>query len=223
MSQPYVGEIRMFGGNFAPAGWMLCEGQLLPISEYETLFKLIGTTYGGDGQSTFGLPNLRVRLPIHMGWVRAVSEWRCRERDRYDESNTSPHSHGLGDNEREYCVPSLEAITWPRDPTSTTRTNPGPTLWPPQFHPSVEARRTVISNLICARISSFPFSEYSRVRVSQATRKKTNVATPFLSEIKIFSFGFAPKGCAFCNGQLLPINQNQAIPPTAATIFAAMV
>src|SRR5215475_11409070 len=67
MSQPYVGEIRMFAGNFAPAGWMFCEGQLLPISENETLFQLIGTTYGGDGQSTFALPDLRGRLPIHQG------------------------------------------------------------------------------------------------------------------------------------------------------------
>ncbi len=67
MAQPYVGEIRMFAGNFAPAGWMFCEGQLLPISENETLFQLIGTTYGGDGQSTFALPDLRGRLPIHMG------------------------------------------------------------------------------------------------------------------------------------------------------------
>jgi microcystin-dependent protein len=67
MSQPYVGEIRMFAGNFAPAGWMFCEGQLLPISEYETLFNLIGTTYGGDGQSTFALPDLRGRLPIDQG------------------------------------------------------------------------------------------------------------------------------------------------------------
>jgi len=67
MAQPYVGEIRMFGGNFAPAGWMFCQGQLLPISEYETLFNLIGTTYGGDGQSTFGLPNLQGRVPMHMG------------------------------------------------------------------------------------------------------------------------------------------------------------
>ena len=57
----------MFAGNFAPAGWMFCEGQLLPISEYETLFNLIGTTYGGDGQSTFALPDLRGRLPIHQG------------------------------------------------------------------------------------------------------------------------------------------------------------
>ena len=67
MAQPYVGEIRMFGGNFAPAGWMFCEGQLLPISENETLFQLIGTTYGGDGESTFGLPDLRGRIPIHQG------------------------------------------------------------------------------------------------------------------------------------------------------------
>jgi len=67
MSQPYVGEIRMFAGNFAPAGWMFCEGQLIPISEYETLFNLIGTTFGGDGQNTFGLPDLRGRLPLHMG------------------------------------------------------------------------------------------------------------------------------------------------------------
>jgi len=67
VAQPYVGEIRMFGGNFAPAGWMFCEGQLLPISENDTLFQLIGTTYGGDGQSTFGLPDLRGRLPVHQG------------------------------------------------------------------------------------------------------------------------------------------------------------
>ena len=67
MAQPYVGEIRMFAGNFAPAGWMFCEGQLLPISENETLFQLIGTTYGGDGQSTFALPDLRGRLPLHQG------------------------------------------------------------------------------------------------------------------------------------------------------------
>ena len=67
MAQPFVGELRMFAGNFAPAGWMFCEGELLPISEYETLFNLIGTTYGGDGESTFALPDLRGRLPLHQG------------------------------------------------------------------------------------------------------------------------------------------------------------
>lgn len=64
---PYVGEIRLFAGNFAPNGWLFCEGQILPISENETLFQLIGTTYGGDGQETFALPNLAGRVPIHMG------------------------------------------------------------------------------------------------------------------------------------------------------------
>ena len=67
MAQPYVGEIRMFAGNFAPAGWMFCEGQQLPISENETLFQLIGTTYGGDGESTFNLPDLRGRITQHQG------------------------------------------------------------------------------------------------------------------------------------------------------------
>lgn len=67
MAQPYIGEIRMFAGNFNPNGWMFCEGQLLPISEYETLFNLIGTMYGGDGQSTFQLPDLRGRIPLHFG------------------------------------------------------------------------------------------------------------------------------------------------------------
>ncbi|HZS16248.1 MAG TPA: tail fiber protein [Candidatus Dormibacteraeota bacterium] len=67
MSEPYVGEIRLVGFNFAPQGWAFCDGSLLSISQYDTLFNLIGTTYGGDGQSTFGLPDLRSRVPVHMG------------------------------------------------------------------------------------------------------------------------------------------------------------
>jgi microcystin-dependent protein len=67
MSQPYVGEIRLFAGNFAPNGWMFCQGQTLAISEWDVLFQLIGTTYGGDGQETFNLPDLQGRIPIHQG------------------------------------------------------------------------------------------------------------------------------------------------------------
>jgi microcystin-dependent protein len=65
--QPYVGEIRLFAGNFAPSGWMFCDGSTLPISENEVLFQLIGTTYGGDGEETFQLPNLQGRVPLHFG------------------------------------------------------------------------------------------------------------------------------------------------------------
>ena len=75
MSNPYVGEIRMFGGNFAPVGWAFCNGQLMSISENHVLFTLIGTTYGGDGQQTFALPNLQSRLPIHMGQGAGLSPY----------------------------------------------------------------------------------------------------------------------------------------------------
>ena len=74
MSQPFIGEIRMFGGNFAPAGWHMCDGSLLPIAENDALFNLIGTTYGGDGQETFRLPDLQGRLPIHQGQNASGSE-----------------------------------------------------------------------------------------------------------------------------------------------------
>jgi microcystin-dependent protein len=67
MSQPFIGEIRMFGGNFAPVGWANCDGQLMPIAENDALFTLIGTTYGGDGEETFALPNFQSRVPIHAG------------------------------------------------------------------------------------------------------------------------------------------------------------
>jgi microcystin-dependent protein len=67
MGSPYIGEIRMFAGNFAPLGWEVCRGQSLSISEYDALFTLIGTTYGGDGEMTFNLPDLRSRVPVHMG------------------------------------------------------------------------------------------------------------------------------------------------------------
>jgi microcystin-dependent protein len=95
MAQPYVGEIRMFAGNFAPAGWMFCEGQLLPISEYETLFNLIGTTYGGDGQSTFGLPDLRGRLPLHMGNGFTLAETGGAEEITLTVNQIAAHSHPL--------------------------------------------------------------------------------------------------------------------------------
>ena len=95
MAQPYVGEIRMFAGNFAPAGWMFCEGQLLPISEYETLFNLIGTTYGGDGQSTFALPDLRGRLPLHQGNGFILAETGGAETITLSTQQIPAHSHAF--------------------------------------------------------------------------------------------------------------------------------
>ena len=95
MAQPYVGEIRMFAGNFAPAGWNFCDGSLLPISENETLFQLIGTTYGGDGQSTFAVPDLRGRIPVHMGNGFVLAETGGAEEVTLTVSQIPAHSHPL--------------------------------------------------------------------------------------------------------------------------------
>jgi microcystin-dependent protein len=95
MSQPFIGEIRMFAGNFNPAGWMFCEGQLLPISENETLFTLIGTTYGGDGQSTFALPDLRGRIPIHIGPGFTIAETGGAEEVTLTVQQIPAHNHAL--------------------------------------------------------------------------------------------------------------------------------
>lgn len=76
MSEPFVGEIRMFAGNFAPRGWAFCDGQLLAVSQNDALFSLLGTIYGGDGRTTFGLPDLRGRIPIHAGHGPGLSERR---------------------------------------------------------------------------------------------------------------------------------------------------
>jgi microcystin-dependent protein len=95
MANPYVGEIRMFAGNFAPLGWMFCDGQLLAIADFAVLFDLIGTTYGGDGQSTFALPDLRGRIPIHQGPGHALGEQNGRETVTITEQQMPAHTHQL--------------------------------------------------------------------------------------------------------------------------------
>lgn len=95
MAQPYVGEIRMFAGNFAPAGWMFCDGQLVPISENETLFQLIGTTYGGDGQSTFALPDLRGRVPLHFNAAHGLAEMAGVESVTLTSNQIPSHTHPM--------------------------------------------------------------------------------------------------------------------------------
>ena len=93
MSSPFIGEIRMFGGNFAPAGWAFCDGSLIPISENDALFNLIGTTYGGDGQNTFALPDLRSRIPVHVGPGFALGQSGGVESVTLTTSQIPAHSH----------------------------------------------------------------------------------------------------------------------------------
>jgi microcystin-dependent protein len=93
MSQPFIGEIRMFGGNFAPVGWAFCQGQLLPIAQNQALFQLIGTTYGGDGINTFALPDLQGRVPVHQGQGLVIGGNGGTETVTLTTSQIPAHSH----------------------------------------------------------------------------------------------------------------------------------
>lgn len=101
MSEPFVGEIRMFAGNFAPRAWALCDGQLLAISGNDALFSLLGTIYGGDGETTFGLPDLRGRVPVHMGQGPGMTDRRIGEKAGSETATVSAaqlpsHTHAMG-------------------------------------------------------------------------------------------------------------------------------
>src|SRR4026209_391528 len=84
MSEPFLGEIVMFAGNFAPRGWALCNGQILSIAQNTALFSILGTTYGGNGQTTFGLPDLRSRVPVGQGQGPGLSPWTLGEQNGFE-------------------------------------------------------------------------------------------------------------------------------------------
>ncbi len=103
MSEPFVGEIRMFAGNFAPRGWAFCDGQLLAVSQNDALFSLLGTIYGGDGRTTFGLPDMRGRIPLHAGTGPGLSQRRLGDKSGTEEetlttNQLASHTHALQGN-----------------------------------------------------------------------------------------------------------------------------
>jgi microcystin-dependent protein len=117
MSQPFIGEIRLGGWNFAPQGWALCDGQLLPISQYAPLFQLIGTTYGGDGVNTFGLPNLQSRIPVHQGTSPngipyVIGELAGTETVTLNTNQIPAHSHNLAAQSGAGAQPSPAGGLW---------------------------------------------------------------------------------------------------------------
>jgi microcystin-dependent protein len=131
----FYGEIRMWPGTFAPVGWEFCQGQLLPISENDTLFNLIGTTYGGDGTETFALPDLRGRTPVHpgtgpSGWTYQLAETGGTETVTIAPNNLPPHQHyltgpvaisALGENPGTQTTANYPAITSGQQVYSTVK------------------------------------------------------------------------------------------------------
>jgi microcystin-dependent protein len=126
MSSPFIGEIRMFAGNFAPVGWAFCNGAIIPISQNDALFNLIGTTYGGDGQNTFALPNLQSRVPVHVGPGFALGQTGGAETVTLTTSQIPAHSHvPLSDNNLA-GLPSPANNVWAANNTLTPYSNAAP-------------------------------------------------------------------------------------------------
>ena len=228
MPEPYIGEIRMFGGNFAPAGWALCDGQPMAISENDALFTLIGTTYGGDGQTTFNLPNLQSRFPVHMGTLAG---------------NTFTLAEQAGVEEVTLTTQQIPIHTHPAscdDPATPNAGNsptPGSHIWASQsatgiYEPVFDAQNpqvTMNANAALPAGVSQPHENMTPFLVVNFIISLFGIFPtqggggpgdePFLGELKIFSFNFAPGGWAMCNGQFLPINQNQALFSLLGTMY----
>src|SRR5262245_2996958 len=129
MSQPYIGEIRMVGFNFAPLGWALCNGQLLAISQNTALFSLLGTTYGGNGQTTFALPDLRGRIPIHQGQGpglsnRVLGEVGGQESVALTSQQMPAHTHALLASPSPGTTISPVGSTWASSPSLAAYADP---------------------------------------------------------------------------------------------------
>ena len=129
MSSPFIGEIRMFAGNFAPVGWAFCNGAIIPIDQNDALFNLIGTTYGGDGQNNFALPDLQSRVPVHVGPGFALGQSGGAESVTLTASQIPAHSH----------VPQCNS-------TQGTAAGPGGNVWAVP-NPSVDIYNTIAPTL----------------------------------------------------------------------------
>jgi microcystin-dependent protein len=187
-TDPYIGGVTMFGGNFAPRNWAFCDGQLLPISSYQSLFSILGTTYGGDGRTTFALPDLRGRTAIGQGHGAGLTNRRLGDRFGSETASLSgsqlpSHTHS------------------PPPPSSIVLGDTGNNQAHDNMAPSLGM------NYVIALQGTFP----SRNITIDGTDASVTSSDPFLGEISLFAGNFAPRGWAFCEGQILPITSYTAL------------
>ena len=228
MATAYVGEIRLFAGNFAPSGWAMCQGQLMPIANNEALFSLIGTTYGGNGQTTFALPDLRSRIPVHQGaspgGTYVMGQQGGEEQVTLALSQIPQHNHAANalsaaGNQQGPGGGFWAYPTWVSSP-HLPRTRP----WARRPSPQPDrVRHTTISCPTWRSTSSSPSLGSSRRVTDGDGRAIRNVrpggCQPFVRRIvDVHSLSrsdlndvvqLRTKGWASCNGQVLSITQNQ--------------
>ncbi len=189
---PFIGQISLFAGNFAPRGWELANGQLLPVAQNDALFALYGTTYGGDGRTTFALPDLRGRAALQPGNGPGLSSRRLGEKLGIEEVTLNElqlpsHDHSL-----------------PQPDATTGDTGGG--------QPHTNMQPSLALNYIIALEGVFPSRNLTAGGSQEYEEGGAGGGSePFIGEIRLFGGNFAPRGWAFADGELLPIDQNQAL------------
>lgn len=220
---PYIGEIRLFAGNFAPAGWELCQGQLMSIAESDTLFMLFGATYGGDGETTFALPDLRGRAPIHQGTLSGqtfkVGQEGGTELVPLTPAEIPSHSHRLqsfgGNPSQTSPAGALLSDTGPSQLRAYGTSNPKVALAPTSVAaagngvPHDNMQPFLAVSYVISVFGEFPNPHGSGPAMDQR----------FVGEIRYFPYNFAPVNWAPCNGALYPISQNVALFSVIGTAF----
>jgi microcystin-dependent protein len=214
MSQSYVGECRMFAGDFAPEGWAFCDGRLLPIADYDTLYKLIGTAYGGDGEVTFALPDLQGRVPMHHGNGFNLAETGGVESVTLRVSELAAHHHQLFGSSGNGNTNLLQGQVLSANPTQVYNAlRPFPNA-------AMDPRSIALAGGDDPHDNLQPYVVLSWiVSLVGGNREESIGPEAFLSELRCVSFSSAASGWLMCNGQLLAINEHKTLYSLLGTTY----
>ena len=208
MSEPFLGEIRIFSFNSPPDGWAPCEGQVLPIDQNQALFALLGTAYGGDGETTFALPDLRGQVPIHKGNGRVLGEATGASGVTLGVAQLPQHTHTLA------ASPANGVTSNPANgflaAASNLYASPAAgrltTLHPGSVKPAGGSQPH--GNMMPYLVLSFCIALEGS---APSAGGNPSAAQPYVGEVRMFTGSFAPAGWMFCNGQLLAISGNEPL------------
>jgi microcystin-dependent protein len=208
MSEPFLSEIRIFSFNHPPAGWALCDGQVLPIAQNQALFALLGTVYGGDGETTFALPDLRGQVPIHRGNGHALGQTTGASSVTLAVAQLPQHTHTLAASRANAATsnPTNGFLAASNDLYAAPAAGGTTTIHPGSVTPAGGSQPH--GNMMPYLVLSFCMALEGS---SPATGGDPSTAQPYVGEVRIFTGNFAPSGWMFCNGQLLAISGNETL------------